>query len=117
MAKWFQKRICLKMLTEDKQTWDAEVIGILIAFSSGELGIICYIFNINADEYVRTKVNTFTIYRGVWGPKHFIKIKRNAGFSFKTRFFKCIFTYLQSSLNSKTMRLLPRLMKIITSAP
>ena len=80
------------MLTEDKQTWDAEVIGKLIAFSSGELGFIRHIFNINADEYVSTKVNTFTIYRRVWGPKHvFKKIKRNGGFSFKTRFFKCVF--------------------------
>ena len=55
------------MLTEDKQTWDAKVIDILIAFSSGELGFIRNIFNINADEYVSTKVNTFTIYRGSGG--------------------------------------------------
>ena len=69
--EWFQRRICLKMLTEDKLTLDAKVIGILIAFSSGELGIIRHIFNINVDEYVSTKVNTFSIYRVVLGPKHF----------------------------------------------
>ena len=40
--------------------------------------------------------------------------KRNEGFSFKVRF---IFTFLQGSLNPKNMSLLPKSLKIITSAP
>ena len=63
LAQWFQRRICLKMLMDERRWTDAGVIGILLAhpwaISSGELkNIVANAFhksNINNENYHYTK--------------------------------------------------------------
>ena len=52
------------------------------------------------------------------GEFFFKKIKQNGSFSFRVRFFKIIFFYFSAGLpkSPKTMSLVPRSHKIITSA-
>ena len=54
--------------------------------------------NINADEHVSRKVNTFKFYKE-GSQRFFFKIKQNGGFSFKVRLFYLFFTFGQGSLN------------------
>ena len=46
----------------------------------------------------------------------FEKVKRKIGFSFKVRFFKFIFYFLHVLLNPSNYEVLPRSLKVITSA-
>ena len=82
--------------------------------------IAIFLSQINIDEHVSTKINTFRIYKGGLGeaspPRSRRKLKKKKSNKMEA-FLIFFFSFWQGSLNPQIMSLLPSSPKIINSDP